>query len=212
MMKCQNCSRVVIETADAAETCPQCGATLGIGGDESIMADPYDGLIAPIAEILPEAPRDLAELPSRQRPKGALRDVVIAASILAGGCFMPLLGFSFMAERGALLFAYSDAYILIALAVLAIAMTHARIMQAVTWIGATASFIVVMDFVMMLSDLRRAAIKAEAGANSVAATQSGMLELYLGWLPLFVGAFGLLFVGLKYARRQKRARQDLTSL
>lgn len=204
MMKCQNCGRVAVETADAFETCPQCGATVATARDEQFISPPSDGLIAPIADILPEPPPDLAELSVRERPPGALRDVGMASAVLAGGCFLPLLDFPFMAELGALLFAYSDAYILLALAVLAIAMTHARIMQAVSWIGATASFIVVMDFIVMLSDQRRDALKA----GSSALFPPGGFEMYAGWLPLFAGAFGLLLVGLKYSRRQ-RAAQNL---
>lgn len=198
-MKCHNCGRVVVETADVVETCPQCGAGIDRGRDEALISSPSDGLIAPIAEILPEASSDLAELPERERPPGAMRDVGIASAILAGGCFLPLLDFPFNAELGALLFAYSDAYILLALAVLAIAMTHARIMQAVTWIGATASFIVVMDFIMMVSDQRRDALKG----GSSALAPPGTLELYAGWIPLFVGALGLFCIGLRYSRRQR---------
>lgn len=129
-----------------------------------------------------------------------MRDTLVSALVLALGCFMPLMSVPIVGSISATQLRFSDGYILLALAACAVWLAHMGKFKQVRWPGWAALVLVVVNFVVVLVRVQQ--MKGQVRADLQGNPFGGMAELLMqsvqlqwGWLPLVVGALGLVAVG-----------------
>lgn len=184
----------------ALGVCPSCGIPYAWSAAES--AD----LAEPGAVAAPTEKSRRAKVVERGRggsgtaAEKAMRDTLVSALVLALGCFMPLMSVPIVGSISATQLRFSDGYILLALAACAVWLAHTGKFKQVRWPGWAALVLVVVNFVVVLVRVQQ--MKGQVRADLQGNPFGGMAELLMqsvqlqwGWLPLVVGALGLVAVG-----------------
>ncbi|AUN95428.1 hypothetical protein C0099_11105 [Pseudazoarcus pumilus] len=129
-----------------------------------------------------------------------MRDVVISALVLAVGCFAPLMSVPLVGSITATQLRFSDGYVLLALAGLAVWFAYSDKVRLVRWPGWAALGIVTFDFVALFMRVQQAKTDMQANLEGnpfagIAEAMAQSIQLQWGWVPLFAGAIGLVLVG-----------------
>jgi hypothetical protein len=179
---------------------------------------PYEwsasGARAPVVREAPEEAqaasartRAVRGVAADRRPAAAddgVVDTMLFAIVLALGCFMPLMSAPIVGSVTATQLRFSDGYILLALAALAVWLAYSGKVRAVRWPGIFAAFIVVLNFAVVIYRVQevKADVRSQLAGNPFAGLAEAMIQsvqLQWGWVPLMVGAIGLVAVG--YGKR-----------
>ena len=206
MTVCGNCGyRRQEADGGSPAVCPKCDM-------------PYEwsasGARAPVVREAPEEAqaasartRAVRGVAADRRPAAAddgVVDTMLFAIVLALGCFMPLMSAPIVGSVTATQLRFSDGYILLALAALAVWLAYSGKVRAVRWPGIFAAFIVVLNFAVVIYRVQevKADVRSQLAGNPFAGLAEAMIQsvqLQWGWVPLMVGAIGLVAVG--YGKR-----------
>lgn len=183
MKVCGNCGyRRQDSDGGALGVCPKCDM-------------PYEWAAARVA---------VPKKAERKPASDGVVDTIIFAIVLALGCFLPLMSVPIVGSVTATQLRFSDGYVLLALAGVAVWLAHSGKVATVRVPGFLAVFIVFANFAAIVYEVQtvKADMRKELVGNPFAGLAEAMvnsMQLQLGWVPLAVGAIGLVAVG--YGKR-----------
>ncbi|WP_123785250.1 hypothetical protein [Pseudazoarcus pumilus] len=195
MTKCSGCGYVRQESdAGSLAVCPRCNVPYLWSAGEASQGDEAE---APPRSV--RATRLRKNAAATGEPQG-VRDVVISALVLAVGCFAPLMSVPLVGSITATQLRFSDGYVLLALAGLAVWFAYSDKVRLVRWPGWAALGIVTFDFVALFMRVQQAKTDMQANLEGnpfagIAEAMAQSIQLQWGWVPLFAGAIGLVLVG-----------------
>lgn len=211
MTVCENCGyRRQEADGGSLAVCPKCDMPYewsAAGARVPAARDVSKEEARAMARALAPGPRAVSGRAGDGRPAAAddgVADTMLFAIVLALGCFVPLMSVPIVGSVTATQLRFSDGYILLALAALAVWLAYSGKVRAVRWPGFLAAAIVVLNFAVVIYRVQevKAEVRSQLAGNPFTGLAEAMIQsvqLQWGWVPLMVGAIGLVAVG--YGKR-----------